>query len=66
MTLLENQRLSKLCLILIATLIARIAIFDIIDAILCKAEDIPEQLYEMIIGRAEGNPYHIEEFIKNR
>ncbi|MEM7128050.1 MAG: adenylate/guanylate cyclase domain-containing protein [Chloroflexota bacterium] len=36
----------------------------LINAILYRAVDVPEELYEMVIGRAEGIPYHIEEFIK--
>lgn len=32
--------------------------------ILRQAVDIPESLLELIIGRAEGNPFYLEEFIK--
>lgn len=37
---------------------------ELIHSILHRAEQIPEKLYTNIIERAEGNPYHIEEFIK--
>lgn len=37
---------------------------ELIHSILHRAEQIPEKLYTNIIDRTEGNPYHIEEFIK--
>jgi len=37
---------------------------ELIRHILQRAERIPEKLFITIIERAEGNPYHIEEFIK--
>lgn len=37
---------------------------ELIEAILCKADSIPTTLYDMVISRAQGNPYHIEELIK--
>ena len=37
---------------------------ELIRHILHRVEQIPEKLFSTIIQRAEGNPYHIEEFIK--
>lgn len=37
---------------------------ELISHILHRADRIPEKLYSIVIQRSEGNPYHIEEFIK--
>lgn len=37
---------------------------ELIERVLYRAERIPEELFTNIIDRAEGYPYHIEEFIK--
>jgi class 3 adenylate cyclase/tetratricopeptide (TPR) repeat protein len=36
----------------------------LIEEILAKVERIPPQLHELILSRAEGSPYYIEEMIK--
>jgi predicted ATPase/class 3 adenylate cyclase len=36
----------------------------LIGEILCKAEAIPEDLYECVVNEAEGSPFFIEEMIK--
>ena len=38
---------------------------QLVVEILRKVEQIPPELQEMIVGRAEGNPFYIEEFIKS-
>lgn len=37
---------------------------ELVAEILQKVERVPDQLREMITGRAEGNPYYVEELIK--
>lgn len=37
---------------------------ELIDEILRNAEEVPAKIYDLIIPRAGGNPYYIEEFIK--
>ena len=37
---------------------------ELVESILRKASEIPPALHELIAGRAEGNPFYIEEIIK--
>jgi class 3 adenylate cyclase/Tfp pilus assembly protein PilF len=36
----------------------------LVDEILQKAEAVPEQLRELVVGNAEGNPFYVEELVK--
>lgn len=37
---------------------------ELVDEILQKADLIPDRLRELLISRAEGNPYYVEELVK--
>jgi len=37
---------------------------SLVNTILQRAGEVPPVLQEMIVGRAEGNPFYVEEFIK--
>jgi predicted ATPase/class 3 adenylate cyclase len=37
---------------------------SLVEEILQKAPDLPEELRELVVGAAEGNPYYVEELIK--
>jgi class 3 adenylate cyclase len=36
----------------------------LVEEILQKAEQVPQTLRELVVGRAEGNPFYVEELIK--
>jgi class 3 adenylate cyclase len=37
---------------------------DLVAEILCKADELPRNLRDLIVDQAEGNPYYMEELVK--
>jgi len=37
---------------------------ELVQALLQRVDDVPSQLTELIVGRAEGNPYYMEELVR--
>jgi len=53
----QHQRLNL-------TLLAAADSSQLVDEILQHAEQVPERLRDLIVARAEGNPFYVEELIK--